>query len=80
MKGALGRPKNDRHEQLHQVYLKLSSSKPLTPLKVLNCGPHQTCQGQDNTSLVYLNDASILQNLKARHQECPVPRCFQVLG
>lgn len=24
---------------------------------------------QDNTSLVYLNDASILQNLKARHQE-----------
>ena len=26
-------------------------------------------RGQDNTSLVYLNDATILQNLRSRHQD-----------
>ena len=29
--------------------------------------------GQDNTSLVYLNDATILQNLRSRHQDYSGP-------
>ena len=73
---------NMADEMLHQVETwNLVPQNQRDTSESLELSTWNLCQGQDNTSLVYLNDASILQNLKARHQECPwVPRGVSCCG